>query len=679
MAIVKISDLPLVDQPVEGTDLFVVVQDNVTKKAYASDIQTYVGFEEFQTATAGQTVFNLTTMTYAAGANNLQVFVDGVNQYVGTSYLETDNNTVTFTQGLHVGALVKFSTVQTQTSLVNNAGAVTFLQAGTGAVPRSVQSKERDIVSVKDFGAVGDGVTDDTAAIQAALNASKNVYLPAGTYKISSALVLDNNHCVTGDGIGVTTINQVTVSNYGFSATSKSEIRISGLTLIGTNSGIADGMYFTQSSYCVVENCEINLFGHHGINFNRSNYCEALNNKCSGNRISGINVGGTTATPAEYNRVVGNSCIANSSAGTYGGGIFFFINANYCVAANNVCNDGIDGYGILVTDSVGTSVTGNICRNNAFSGLTYHYDNNAHNLDYNVCDGNVCENNGEHGIVFQSNSSLSDLQIGNIISNNICVNNQFGKGIYVASGARGFLITGNSCLLNHESGIEISANVSRGEISNNICHNNGVGGLASAAGIRLNDTSTEGTSGCTGVLVSGNHCDDVAAGYQKYGVDIFTSNITGTTVLNNMLRNNTVAAYRNNGVDSYIEDFAGNGTQNIVLADLRSTQINAYGAAGLNMLQDRSGASNSARLFFSNSTSGKSVALLNENNNLALVTSGTPGSATGTTRAYVKDTGAVNFVPLAADPTPAAAGDVYYNSGTNKLRCYNGTSWNDLF
>ena len=102
MAIVKISDLPLVDSPVEGTDLFVVVQDNVTKKAYASDIQTYVGFEEVQTATAGQTVFNLTTMTYAAGANNLMVFVDGVNQYEGSSYVETDNNTVTFTQGLHV-------------------------------------------------------------------------------------------------------------------------------------------------------------------------------------------------------------------------------------------------------------------------------------------------------------------------------------------------------------------------------------------------------------------------------------------------------------------------------------------------------------------------------------------------------------------------------------------------
>jgi hypothetical protein len=201
MAIVKISDLPLVDSPVEGTDLFVVVQDNVTKKAYASDIQTYVGFEEFQTATAGQTVFNLTTMTYAAGANNLQVFVDGVNQYVGSSYLETDNNTVTFTQGLHQGALVKFSTVQTLSTVDTSSEDILFTQGGVGAVTRSVQSKLRDTVNVKDYGAVGNGAIDDTAAIQAAINALPAggvLVFPPGDYITTSALQINRSITLQG-------------------------------------------------------------------------------------------------------------------------------------------------------------------------------------------------------------------------------------------------------------------------------------------------------------------------------------------------------------------------------------------------------------------------------------------------------------------------------------------------
>ena len=60
--------------------------------------------------------------------------------------------------------------------------------------------------------------------------------------------------------------------------------------------------------------------------------------------------------------------------------------------------------------------------------------------------------------------------------------------------------------------------------------------------------------------------------------------------------------------------------------------------------------------------------------------SGTAGAvATFTERMRVKNTGQVRFVPLASAPAGAEAGDVYYDSGTNKLRCYNGTIWNDLF
>jgi len=255
MAIVKISDLPLVDQPVEGTDLFVVVQDNVTKKAYASDIQTYIGYDEFQTATSGQTVFNLTQITYVPGSNNLMVFVDGVNQYVGTSYLETDNNTVTFTQGLHVGALVKFSTVQTLSTVNTSSEDILFTQGNAGAVTRSVQSKLRDIVSVKDYGAVGDGVTDDTAAIQAAWDAIKSgngtLFFPRGTYRCDSALNFTVNyysgnhfHAIVGDcatidfsNTALTTGNMITFGSGLGLFEEKSRFAMQGLSLIGPSLG----------------------------------------------------------------------------------------------------------------------------------------------------------------------------------------------------------------------------------------------------------------------------------------------------------------------------------------------------------------------------------------------------------------------------------------------------------
>jgi hypothetical protein len=56
-----------------------------------------------------------------------------------------------------------------------------------------------------------------------------------------------------------------------------------------------------------------------------------------------------------------------------------------------------------------------------------------------------------------------------------------------------------------------------------------------------------------------------------------------------------------------------------------------------------------------------------------------PNAITFTERLRLKETGQLRFVPLAADPAGAEAGDVYYNSSSNKLKCYNGTTWNDLF
>lgn len=82
---------------------------------------------------------------------------------------------------------------------------VSFLQAGTGAVTRTAQSKMRDVVSVRDFGAVGDGVADDTAAIQAAINSKAGflaVYFPAGAYRVTSQITVASDRTMLyGDGV----------------------------------------------------------------------------------------------------------------------------------------------------------------------------------------------------------------------------------------------------------------------------------------------------------------------------------------------------------------------------------------------------------------------------------------------------------------------------------------------
>lgn len=106
-------------------------------------------------------------------------------------------------------ATVKAALESIGVNLFSSIGAsfVRWLQQGVGAVVRSLQDKLHDTVNVRDFGAVGNGVADDTAAINAALSSgAKRVRAKYGVYKTTAPITLPSGVSFIGDGDNCTTI-----------------------------------------------------------------------------------------------------------------------------------------------------------------------------------------------------------------------------------------------------------------------------------------------------------------------------------------------------------------------------------------------------------------------------------------------------------------------------------------
>lgn len=82
---------------------------------------------------------------------------------------------------------------------------LTHKSAPTGSVVRNVFNYLEDTLNVKSFGATGDGTTDDTAAVQAAINAAsansagRSVYFPAGEYKLTSTITITAAVTIIGE------------------------------------------------------------------------------------------------------------------------------------------------------------------------------------------------------------------------------------------------------------------------------------------------------------------------------------------------------------------------------------------------------------------------------------------------------------------------------------------------
>ncbi len=103
-------------------------------------------------------------------------------------------------------ALIGQGTNAFKTELSNLKTLFNSITATGTPTARSLQARAADVINVKNHGATGDGVTDDTLAIQAALDAAKNntprggiVFCPMGTYLITSALLIYSDTTLMGE------------------------------------------------------------------------------------------------------------------------------------------------------------------------------------------------------------------------------------------------------------------------------------------------------------------------------------------------------------------------------------------------------------------------------------------------------------------------------------------------
>jgi len=403
----------------------------------------------------------------------------------------------------------------------NGSSLIGYSPGGTGTVTTTVQSKLRQTVSVKDYGAVGNGVANDTTAIQntiSAVGASGGgaVYFPAGTYKITSKLTINDNAVfLVGAGRQASILAPAAMATDHIYFNAVSDGGLSNMAIIpsaaqtGTTASI--NIYNSHNvvldNFLIFGNCQTGVLCDGGVD----QFLTTVSNfEISNCAINGIQVG-TAANFAQDTLITGGI-----TAGCYDGILLVHCSGVYVTNCDllSSTNAGLATFPATSKYVTACLFTGVLADSTTVGSGFAFADNGGKVTDINMVNCWAASNK-LHGVICGAQCD------GILISGSRIINNQ-QNGIFL-QGGRNYTITGNQIGMNSMqgsalfNGIAVAANISHFTIESNF-----IGGPLGRIGV-------------------------LASNFQNYGVFIAAGTSNFFSVLGNNLTGNVTGALLNGG------------------------------------------------------------------------------------------------------------------------------------